>query len=122
MAASTKTALMMMLLLLTTVVATHAHKVSCKNQCPVAIKVNGHVIGIGKTVDIDVKVNLDLELLDKHHKTRKGSCKVPADVRALVFVSVGGLIKVKVTAVLSVLGGLLHTLLGSILLVVNVSL
>jgi len=120
MAAATKTALMMMLLLLTTVVATHAHTVSCKNECPVAITVNGQVIGSGKSLDINIDVNLELELLDKYGKTRKGSCKVPADVRALVFLSVGGLIKVKVTAVLSVLGGILHTLLGTILLVVQV--
>ena len=117
MAASmAKTALMVMLLL-AAVVAAHGHKgqkVSCKNNTPKPINVEGIEIAVGAVVDIYVVADLEIQLIDKAGKTVKGKCNVPVDVTALVFVYVNLSIQVKVAAVSKLLG-LLHTILGLVL-------
>ena len=123
MAASKATTFLMVMLLLAAVVATNAHrgpkghkgqKVSCKNNTPVPIKVEGVEIAVGAVVDVYVVADLNIRLLDKAGKVVKGKCHVPVDVTALVFVYVDLSIKVKVAGVSKLLG-LLHTVLGLIL-------
>ena len=117
MAASMAKTVLMVMLLLAAVVATHAHKgqkVSCKNNTPVPIKVEGIEIAVGAVVDVYVVADLNIRLLDKAGKVVKGKCHVPVDVTALVFVYVDLSIKVKVAGVSKLLG-LLHTVLGLIL-------
>lgn len=115
---ASKMALIFMLLL-ATVVATHGHKVACKNNCPTPMKANGIEIPVGVIFDIEVADKLELEILDKAGNIVKGSCTVPVDVTALVFLYVDLGIQVKVAAVSNVLGGLIHTLLGLILTVIK---
>lgn len=115
---ASKTALIFMLLL-AAVVATHGHKVACKNNSPAPIKCNGIEIAVGVIIDIEVAELLVLEIVDSTGKIVKGSCTVPADVTALVFLYVDLSIQVKVAAVSNLLGGLIHTLLGLILTVIK---
>ena len=120
MAASMAKTVLMAMLLLAAVVATHGHKtpkgqkVSCKNNTPVPINVEGIEIAVGAVVDIYVVGDLEIKLIDKAGKTVKGKCNVPVDVTALVFVYVNLGIQVKVAAVSKILG-LLHTVLGLVL-------
>ena len=123
MAASKATTFLMVMLLLAAVVATNAHrgpkghkgqKVSCKNNTPVPIKVEGIEIAVGAVIDIDIVADIEIELFDKAGKLVKGTCHLPVDVTALVFVYVDLSIQVKVAAVSKLLG-LLHTILGLVL-------
>lgn len=109
-----KTGLMLMLLL-AAVVAAHGHKVSCKNNSPVPVTVNDIVIGVGLNLEIEVDAAIVLKVLDKFGNVVTGSCNVPADVTALLFVYVDASIQVQVVAVSSVVGDLLHTLVGLVL-------
>lgn len=113
-----KTGLIFMLLL-AAVVAAHGHKVSCKNNSPVPVNANGIEIGVGLEVEIDVVATLVVDAVNKFGKVGTCSCIVPADVTALVFVYVNGSIQVKVAAVSSVVGDLLHTVVGLVLCVVK---
>jgi hypothetical protein len=113
-----KTGLMFMLLL-AAVVAAHGQKVSCKNNSPVPVTANGIEIAVGVEVEIDIVATLVVEAVNKLGKVGKCSCIVPADVTALVFVYVNGSIQVKVAAVSSVVGDLLHTVVGLILCVIK---
>ena len=117
---SAKAALLVMLLL-TAVVASHATKCSCKNATPVPINVNGINIEVGAIVDIDLAadLNLVLSVVDKLGNVVKSTCKVPSDVTALVFVYVNASIQIKVAGVLGLVGGLINTLLGTVLSVVK---
>ena len=120
MAASMAKTVLMVMLLLGAVVAAHGHKghkgqkVSCKNNTPVPITVEGIEIAVGAVVDIYVVADLEITLFDKAGKLVKGKCHVPVDVTALVFVYVNLSIQVKVAAVSKLLG-LLHTILGLVL-------
>lgn len=115
---ASKTALILMLLL-AAVVATHGHKVACKNNSPAPIKANGIEIGVGVTIDIEVVQQLELEIVNITGAIVKGSCTVPVDVTALVFLYVDLGVQVKVAAVSSALGGLIHTVVGLILTVIK---
>ena len=110
----------MFMLLLAAVVAAHGHKVSCKNNSPVPVKANGIEIAVGLEVEIDVLATLVVDVVDKFGKVGKGSCIVPADVTALVFVYVDGSIQVKVAAVSSVVGDLLNTVVGLVLCIIKI--
>ena len=114
-------AALLVMLLLTAVVASHGTKVACKNACPAPINFNGIDIAVGAIVDIDLAADVDivLSVVDKLGNVVKGTCKVPSDVTALVFVYVNASIQIKVAGVLGLLGGLVHTLLGLVLSVVH---
>jgi hypothetical protein len=84
-------------------------------------KANGIEIGAGLEVEFELVVaaNIAVEIVDKFGKVVTGSCNVPADVTALLFVYVDACIQVKVAAVSRVVGDLLHRLLGLVLVVVK---
>ncbi len=109
-----KSALVFMLVLATAMVAHGA--VTCKNKCPVPIKVNGINIPVGLEVDIelllDVSLNLVVEVLDVTGALVTGSYYCPSEVTTLALVKVDVGIEVVVTGVNNLLSGLLGTVVG----------
>ena len=109
-----KPALVFMLMLATAMVA-HG-SVTCKNECPVPVIVNGINIAVGLEVEIelllDVALNLVVEVLDGTGKTVTGSYYCPSEVTTLALVKVDVGIEVVVTGVSNLLSGLLGTVTG----------
>ena len=124
MASMAKTSFLLMLFL-TAVVATQAHKCTCKNSTPKLITVNGKLIDVGLEIELDlldlVDVDITIEVLDKFGKKVKGKCHVPRHVTGLelLYVAVDKSIVVKVTGVDSLLGGLLGVI-GDLLATIGV--
>jgi hypothetical protein len=109
-----KSALVFVLVLATAMVAHGA--VSCKNECPVPITVNGIEIAVGVAVDIellvDVSLNLVVEVLDKTGKLVTGSYYCPSEVTELTCTQVDVGLQIVVTGVSALLSGLLGTVTG----------
>ncbi|KAG0627485.1 hypothetical protein M758_2G204600 [Ceratodon purpureus] len=114
--ASTMRATLVLLLLLGAVVAAHGRKVSCVNKCPKPIKCNGHTVHKDETVILDIDVIVKVEVTDDiTGAVLSGTYLVPADVSELLVIYVDGYLKVTVGKVLTIIGGILHTLVGLVL-------
>jgi hypothetical protein len=107
---------LVLVLLLAAVASAHAGRaVSCENKCGKSVWMNGKECPAGKTVVLDLGVEVDVALVvkDKDGKDCTQKFVLPLDVTAVVVLYDGVFLKVKVKAV-SLLFGLLHTLLGFI--------
>ena len=116
--AATRSALICVMLLAASVSGSHGYNVLCTNNTPAPLTCQGVPIPVGATVTVDVIVDVPavVEVVDAAGNVVKGTCVVPADVTALVFVYVGTTIQIKVTAVVTgLVGGLLNSLLGLVL-------
>lgn len=126
MASMAKTGFLLMLLL-AAVVATQAHKCTCKNSTPTILTVNGELLDVGAEIDLDlldlVDVDITIVAFDKFGKKVEGKCHVPSYVTGLEFlyVAVDKILVVKVTGVDSLLGGLLD-FIGDLLAKIGLSL
>ncbi|KAG0582389.1 hypothetical protein M758_3G054500 [Ceratodon purpureus] len=113
--ASTMRATLVLMLLLGAVVAAHGRPVSCTNKCPKPIKCNGILVDVDATVIVDIDLTVKVDVTDITDVLLSGTYLVPADVTELVVIYVDGYLKVTVGKVLSIVGGLLHTVLGLVL-------
>ncbi|KAG0561626.1 hypothetical protein KC19_9G079400 [Ceratodon purpureus] len=113
--ATTMRATLVLMLLLGAVVAAHGRKVSCVNKCPKPIKCNGHLVPKDATVIVDIDVTVKIEVTDITGAVLSGTYSVPADVSELLVIYVDGYLKVTVGKILTIIGGILHTLLGLVL-------
>jgi hypothetical protein len=117
--AATRSAVICVLLLLAASVSgSHGYNVLCTNNTPAPLTCQGVPIPVGATVAVDVIADVAavVEVVDAAGNLVKGTCVVPADVTAIVFVYVGTTIQIKVTAVVTgLVGGLLNNLLGLVL-------
>lgn len=109
---------LLLLLLLASASGSHGYNVLCTNNTPAPLTCQGVPIPVGATVTVDVVVGVPavVEVVDAAGNVVKGTCVVPADVTALVFVYLGTTIQIQVTAVVTgLVGGLLNNLLGLVL-------
>ena len=106
---------LVLVLLLAAVASAHAGRsVSCENTCGNSVWMNGKECPAGQTVVlVDLDVDVTLVVKDKDGKDCSQKFVLPLDVTAVVVVYDGVYVKVKVKAV-SLLYGLLHTLIGFI--------
>ena len=121
MASAAKSALICMVLL-AAVMAVHGVSVSVVNQTPVSINVNGIDIAASVTAVVTVTQEasgLVLSLVNSLGKEITSSIDLPLGVTEVVLTQVVGGIQVTVGAVtttlLSLLGGLVNSLLGLVL-------
>ncbi|KAG0588544.1 hypothetical protein KC19_2G250600 [Ceratodon purpureus] len=113
--ASTMRATLVLLLLLGAVVAAHGRKVSCVNKCPKPIKCNGILVDVDATVIVDIDLTVKVDVTDITDVLLSGTYLVPGDVTELVVIYVDGYLKVTVGKVLTIIGGILQTLVGLVL-------
>ena len=125
MASAAKSALICMVLF-AAVMAVHGNKVSCKNETPLDITVNGIDIAAGVTAVVNVTeevLGLVLNLVDNLGKEITASYNCPLGVTEVVLHKAVNGIEVIVsgvaTAVTNLLGGLVNSLLGLVLGVLN---
>ena len=109
---------MVLVLLLAAVASAHAGRtVSCENRCGKSVWMNGKEYPAGKMVLlVDLDVDVTLVVKDKDGKDHSQKFVLPLDV-----LYDGLFLKVKVKAV-SLLYGLLHTLIGFVCVSVKVAL
>lgn len=126
MASAAKSALICMVML-AAVMAVHGVSVSVKNQTPVTINVNGIDIAAGVTAVVTVTqeaLGLVLSLVNSLGNEITSSIDPPLGVTEVILTQVVGGIQVTVGAVtttlLSLLGGLVNSLLGLVLAVIAV--
>jgi hypothetical protein len=112
---------LVLVLLLAAVASAHAGRtVSCENKCGKSVWMNGKECPAGKTVLlVDLDVDVTLVVKDKDGKDHSQKFVLPLDVTAVVVLYDGVFVKVKVAAV-SLLYGLLHTLIGFICVSVRI--
>ena len=121
MASAAKSALICMVLF-AAAMAVHGNEVSCKNETPLDITVNGIDIAAGVTAVVNVTqevMGLSVSLVDSLGKEITASYNCPLGVTEVVLTKVVNGIQVMVggvaTAVTNLLGGLVNTLLGLVL-------
>ena len=100
----------------------HGNKVSCKNETPLDINVNGIDIATGVTAVVNVTqevLGLVVNLVDSLGKEITASYNCPLGVTEVVLTKAVNGIQVTVggvaTAVTNLLGGLVNSLLGLVL-------
>ncbi len=117
-----RASLVLVLLLACVASAQAGRSVSCENKCGKPVWMNGKECPAGKTVVLlDVDVDVLLVVKDKYGKDHSQKFVLALDVTAVVVVYDGVLLKVKVKAV-SLLFGLLHTVIGLVCATLSVSL
>ena len=121
MASAAKSALICMVLF-AAAMAVRGNEVSCKNETPLDITMNGIDIAAGVTAVVNVTqevMGLSVSLVDSLGKEITTSYNCPLGVTEVVLTKVVNGIQVTVggvaTAVTNLLGGLVNTLLGLVL-------
>jgi hypothetical protein len=105
---------LVLVLLLAAVASAHAGRaVSCENKCGKSVWMNGKECPNGKTVVLELELDVTLVVKDKYGNDYSEKFVLPLDVTAVVVLYDGVFLKVKVKVV-SLLFGLLHTLIGFI--------
>jgi hypothetical protein len=112
---------LVLVVLLAAVASAHAGRtVSCENKCGKSVWMNGKECPAGKTVLLaDLEADVTLALKDKDGKDHSQKFVLPLDVYAVVVLYDGVFVKVQVKAV-SLLYGLLRTLIGFICVSVRI--